>query len=329
MSRYKGTFIFGANFEGGSTVPIDARQLVCTYADLTLPATWCFSPVCSSMALYDGMLTVVASGAGSGVYWLCDAVNYTTAGSWVKLGGGTGAGTLTGATNGLSLVGVSGTTVSLGGTLTGNTIINIDGKTLTLSGTTGKILSFVGTPTSYSYACVDANYVTLETVNATNGAFIDINKTGNTITTCAKGGNLLYCTNNNMFITAPSGATYGGDYEANFTSRSLVTRSFVESKLNTVCTVLTNADPYTISSAAIGFVGVSGVTECIYLYASPSNGQRITITDVCGDALANPIYIDGNGKCINDNGTAMINTNFGSITFIYNNIFWSAVAFVN
>jgi hypothetical protein len=328
MSRYKGTFIFGANFEGGSTVPIDARQLVGTYADLTLPATWCFSPVCSSMALYDGMLTVVASGAGSGVYWLCDSANYTTAASWVKLGGGAGSGTLTGATNGLHLVN-SGTTVALGGTLTGDTIVNISGNSLTLSGTTGKVLSFVGSPTSYGYACVDANYVTLETVNSTNGAFIDINRTGNTITACAKGGNLQFCTNCSMFITSPSGATYCGDYETNFTSRSLVTRTFVESRLNTTCAVITNSDPYTITNPAIGFVGVSGVTACLYLYATPSNGQRIVITDVCGDALANPINIDGNGKCINGNGTAMINTDFGSITFVYNGLFWSPVAFVN
>ena len=119
MSRFKGTFIFGANFEGGSTVPIDARQLVGTYADLTLPATWCFSPVCSTQAIYNGMMTVVAQDPtpeNNGIYWLCDAANYTTATSWQKVKGGTGSSDLTGATNGLCLYD-SGTTIGLGGTL--------------------------------------------------------------------------------------------------------------------------------------------------------------------------------------------------------------------
>ena len=40
MSRSKGTFNFAANFEGLLKAPIDARQLVNTYADLTNSTTW-------------------------------------------------------------------------------------------------------------------------------------------------------------------------------------------------------------------------------------------------------------------------------------------------
>jgi hypothetical protein len=352
MSRYKGTFIFGANFEGGSTVPIDARQLVCTYADLTLPATWCFSPVCSSMALYDGMLTVVASGAGSGVYWLCDWTNYTSPSSWVKLGGGTGVGTLTGATNGLSLVGVSGTTVSLGGGLTGNTIINISGKTLTFSGTTGKVLSYVGSSVNYNYSCIDANYITLEAGNGTNYVYYDINRSASTITTWTKGGNLCFSTEKIsgsggcMIISSPnaalfSGATYNGNYRSNFTSYSLVDKGYVDSRGNKICVCYPPTYDYEITDSVVGMIAVSGIStsECVLLPATSvpgiESGHRIIITDVCGNALSVPIIIDGNGKGINgiciddDTRCAMINTNNGSITFVYNGNFWSAVAFVN
>jgi hypothetical protein len=63
----------------------------------------------------------------------------------------------------------------------------------------------------------------------------------------------------------------------------------------------------------------------------PSYGQKVSVADICGNALSNPIIIDGNGKRINDISCtcSLINTNYGSITFIYNGYFWSAVAFTN
>jgi hypothetical protein len=120
MSRNTGTFNFAANFEGLLKAPIDAKQLVGTYADLTLPGTWNAS---GSVWLYDGAIVAVASGVDKGIYWLCDANNYTMTCSWVKAGSGSGLGTLTGATNGLHLIN-SGTTVVLGGNLTSGTTIN-------------------------------------------------------------------------------------------------------------------------------------------------------------------------------------------------------------
>lgn len=120
MSRNIGTFNFAANFEGLLKAPIDAKQLVNTYADLTLPTTWCGS---GSVWLYNGAMVSVGSDstpANNGIYWLCDANNYTMTCAWKKAGSGSGTGTLTGATNGLHLVN-SGTTVALGGVLTGNT----------------------------------------------------------------------------------------------------------------------------------------------------------------------------------------------------------------
>jgi hypothetical protein len=117
MSRSKGTFNFAANFEGLLKAPIDSRQLVGTYGDLTSIASWSGS---TGDWLYNGAIVAVGSDpttANNGIYWLCDSTDYTNPTNWIKAG--VGIGTLTGATNGLT---VSGELVGLGGTLTGNTI---------------------------------------------------------------------------------------------------------------------------------------------------------------------------------------------------------------
>ena len=148
MSRNTGTFNFAANFEGLLKAPIDAKQLVGTYADLTLPGTWNAS---GTVWLYDGAIVAVASGVGKGIYWLCDANNYTMTSSWVKAGSGSGAGTLTGATNGLHLAGISGTSVALGGNLTSGTTINGLGlHSLNLTNLNGFLVSTTGGSVSLS-----------------------------------------------------------------------------------------------------------------------------------------------------------------------------------
>jgi hypothetical protein len=78
------------------------------------------------------------------------------------------------------------------------------------------------------------------------------------------------------------------------------------------------------------FIGVSGAS-LICLLNTPYCGQRVTVADICGNALSSPITIDGNGKRINDSlsCTSIINTNYGSVTFLFNGYFWSAVAFIN
>lgn len=139
MSRNTGTFNFAANFEGLSKAPIDAKQLVGTYADLTTTATWCGS---GSVWLYNGAMVVVGSDptpANNGIYWLCDANNYTMTCAWKKAGSGSGgSGTLTGATNGLHLQ-YSGTSVALGGTVTQPTTITLSGGSAGLTFTDNRV----------------------------------------------------------------------------------------------------------------------------------------------------------------------------------------------
>lgn len=90
MSRNKGTFNFSANFEPLLKAPLDARQVVGTFADLTDPSTW--KDADELVWLYNGLIVGVGNDADpslNGAYFLKDADNYTNALSWSKLGGGT------------------------------------------------------------------------------------------------------------------------------------------------------------------------------------------------------------------------------------------------
>ena len=130
--------------------------------------------------------------------------------------------------------------------------------------------------------------------------------------------------------TTPIGIEYGDDYSTGFTDNSLVTKLYVDSGItgssNTVgvCNVYVN---YTATTSS-DFIGVSGATE-IWLPAVPKACQRITVVDICGNALSAGIIVWGNGKCIIGNSYSTINTDYGSTTFVNNGYFWSAVAFIN
>jgi len=118
MSRNTGTFNFAANFEGLLKGPTDGKQLVNSYSALTSPSTWNQS---GNVWLYNGAIVAVANDVDptkNSIYYLNDVNNYTMTCSWIKAG--SGSSTLTGATNGLSLVN-SGTAIALGGVLTENT----------------------------------------------------------------------------------------------------------------------------------------------------------------------------------------------------------------
>ncbi|GAF83326.1 unnamed protein product, partial [marine sediment metagenome] len=67
----------------------------------------------------------------------------------------------------------------------------------------------------------------------------------------------------------------------------------------------------------------------VYLPAAPDTGTAFKIKDYGPNALANNITIDGNGKDIDGNGTALINTNYGAIELVYNGTAWFILSFVN
>jgi hypothetical protein len=72
------------------------------------------------------------------------------------------------------------------------------------------------------------------------------------------------------------------------------------------------------------FIGViTGAPYTITLPAGP-DGTTFIVKDVLGDASTNPITIVDAGL-IDGAASAIINTDFGSLTFIYNNGGWSIV----
>ncbi len=238
-------------------------------------------------------------------YELIDTNNVGNSNGWqpFELGG---TGTISGATNGLGLTN-NDTTICLGGLITTGT--------------------------------------TIYSTSSTCCAYLNFNPTTSTITTCSKGGCIVLdavsmsgaggkiIVNTN----AGSGMTYGGCYHNNYTARSIPDVEYVNSVVDIIDVRYTvPANPFNILSTD-NYIGVTGYTAgscaCIYLLPSPTlrTGQKVIVADVQGQALTYPITIDGNGKYINGNSAtcAIINTDYGSITFLYNGFFWSAIAFVN
>lgn len=79
------------------------------------------------------------------------------------------------------------------------------------------------------------------------------------------------------------------------------------------------------------YIGVNGdetTTITITLMESPVKGKKVCIADITGKAETNNITINSN-VLINGKYSAIINTNYGSITMIYNDITWSIIGFVN
>jgi hypothetical protein len=266
--------------------------------------------------------------------------------------GGTGNGSVTGATNGLDTI-LSGTTVILGGALIQNTAITLGNKTLCIGQGNNQLTLTSGYTSLYHFK---SNGIDFSDINV-SPTLSQLSTTNNTsdkyasVTTNDSGHVLLYtcCSPSTPFVVlrlSPSdllisgdsatfaGAQYGDNYCSNFTSLSIphvgyvtgYTQSAITQNLNTVnvCNVTANYSATTLND----FIGVSGAT-LIYLPESPKPCQRISVADIMGDALGNNITICSEGKSINGNPTATINTDYGSITFINNGFAWSAVSFIN
>ena len=290
MSRNTGTFNFAANFEGLLKAPIDARQMVCTYADLTSPSSWSGS---TGVWLYDGAIVVVASGVDKGIYWLCDAANYTSTSSWVKAGTGSGTGTLTGATNGLHLVS-SGTTVVLGGNLTSGTTIsgqgihnlsltNIDEFQAGRSGGTTVIgFDSTGILLSHDYSVVDLNNGNVCIAYQNNSICAD--STGVILTT--SGGSVSLTQN-------PSeGLIYGGAYTSS-NPNWIPTKTYVDAiasglvpKGAVTLATTTNLTNWNGSNFT-GVTTIDGVTT--------TNGMRVLVKNQVSSGQTNGIWVANTG----------------------------------
>lgn len=93
-----------------------------------------------------------------------------------------------------------------------------------------------------------------------------------------------------------------------------------------VNTATTEGVTYTINHD-INYIGVSGDTVTVNLPLEPTEFIEYTIIDLRGDAETNPITINGNGKLINGETSAIIDTNYGSFTFKYSGSYWYIISF--
>lgn len=76
----------------------------------------------------------------------------------------------------------------------------------------------------------------------------------------------------------------------------------------------------------LNYIGVLGDTVTVNLPLEPIEYIEYTITDLRGDAETTPITINGNGKLINGETSAIIDTNYGSYTFKYSGSFWYIIS---
>jgi len=246
--------------------------------------------------------------------WIPDA-------AWVT--GQTSASGLHTASNGLH---VSSTDVRLGGILTNTTIISGGSQTICF-GDIGSLIDFnvcggfTVNNTGTSSITSDRGSILMNTCEVSLKSYFD-NDIYSIICLDQQGIEVGFGTGTTGSIC------YSDDYSANFVSRSLVDKEYVDNKANVVNVCYINNSYTTMRNDEL--IAVSGLSSNqISLYATPVLGQRLTVVDVCGNALADPITVNGNGHNINDGICSTINTDYGSVTYVYNGLFWSAVAFIN
>jgi hypothetical protein len=256
------------------------------------------------------------------------------------------------ANNGLTL---SGNNVRLGGTLTGNTDITGGGLYNLNLGTSGSRLNQLNINTD--------NTISIESIGASYSSYIGFGGTDNYVEYEANGGDTyhglnfntggatLYATdstagnqNTHIYLEPLSGENriridgnslfkgivYNEDYSANYTNRSLVDKEYVDNATsgnsNPTGYILTGT---TYTATTESFIGVSGTTgSTVWLPISPVSFKQYTVADIAGNASTNNITINGNTKLIQGVSTSLINSNYGSFTFVYNGFNWSVISIV-
>lgn len=91
-------------------------------------------------------------------------------------------------------------------------------------------------------------------------------------------------------------------------------------------TILFANSPFTVlSTDDFVPVDVSGGAITINLPAAPLQGKGFTIAHVAGSAGTNNITVNGNGHNILGAGTFIINTNFQTLTVVFDGTNWSKI----
>lgn len=209
-----------------------------------------------------------------------------------QITGGTG---LYDATNGLNKN--SGNCIGLGGTLTGNTIISSGSFDLGI------------------------NVINL---NLTGSTSLNLNSTTINLT-----GTTINLTGAIKLKSTPASGSIS-DAVLVWNSGDTCVKQYPLTSLSNIVNVC-NVGGGSLYYALLcdHFIGAcSGST--IVLPTNPNCGQRLVVSDISGCALVCGIKIlCSNSHPIVGFNCATINTDYGSISFIYNGNFWSTVAFIN
>jgi len=88
---------------------------------------------------------------------------------------------------------------------------------------------------------------------------------------------------------------------------------------------LPGAYPYTVGVADYMIIVDTSAARTINLLASPTLGKTYIIKDYIGSASINNITVQGNGANIDGASSYLMNSNYSSITVIYNGTAWSIV----
>lgn len=91
--------------------------------------------------------------------------------------------------------------------------------------------------------------------------------------------------------------------------------------------VIVTTSPYLALSSDffIGVNNVGAVPFSVVLPANPQTGKIYIVKDVLGTAAAENITVTAVGHTIDGSASAIINTNFGSITLLFDGAEWSLV----
>jgi len=153
-----------------------------------------------------------------------------------------------------------------------------------------------------------------------------INGGGQTLNINVNGLNLSGTTLNITGIVTLQSTPTGGT-----TSDAILVWNSIDKKIKQVSPNIINVcniNGVYSATTSNSFIGANAGST-IYLPPAPNCGQKISIADCSGNALANNIYVCSTTCSILNCNMAIINTDYGSMSFIFNNTFWSAVAFTN
>jgi hypothetical protein len=94
--------------------------------------------------------------------------------------------------------------------------------------------------------------------------------------------------------------------------------------------IVTTIATYEVLETNVDTLFISSGTTTYNLPASPLDGAEVVFVDGAGTAGTTPITLDGGVITIYDevSTTAIIGTDYGSITLVFNGIFWNVTAFV-